>query len=189
MPKKKSTQPSATPPPAGAQAADQQLAPQPAGLPPADPPPEKDSVARRQPPTRTEVRGRKGEMVRTRYASDETGWAEVLGGGKYRIANIPLTDGLNLGDVVRCRVEQKGELLELVVSRRLKRGYPKKTFVRYERPKQLRLLCQKVLAAGAEIAGVGDLRVGQPGLVQVAHGPDFDPLAAAKQVGIKHPEV
>lgn len=42
-----------------------------------------------------------GEMTKFRFSPDETGWAESLGDGKYRIANIPLNPSLNLNDVVR----------------------------------------------------------------------------------------
>jgi hypothetical protein len=74
-------------------------------------------------------------MVKIRYGKGETGWAEDLGDGQYRIDNIPLTD--------------EGEL---VVSRRL----------------------------GPQ----GD----RPGIALVAHGADFDPVAAAREVGVENPE-
>jgi hypothetical protein len=126
-----------------------------------------------------------GEMVKIRYAKGETGWAEDLGGGKYRIDNIPLTDRLNIDDLVRCRCNDDGEL---VVSRRLKRPYPEKTAVRYERADQYRLLRQKVLAAGAKIEGMVGPQGGRPGIALVAHGYDFDPVAAAREVDIENPE-
>ena len=126
-----------------------------------------------------------GEMVKIRYARGETGWAEDLGNGQYRIDNIPLTDRLNIDDLVRCRVNDDGEL---VVSRRLKRRYPEKTAVRYERAEQYRLLRQKVLAAGAKIEGMLGPQGGRPGIALVAHGSDFDPVAAAREVGIENPE-
>jgi hypothetical protein len=106
-------------------------------------------------------------MVKIRYARGETGWAEDLGNGQYRIDNIPLTDRLNIDDLVRCRVNDDGEL---VVSRRLKRRYPEKTAVRYERAEQYRLLRQKVLAAGAKIEGMVGPQRGRPGIALVAHG-------------------
>ena len=126
-----------------------------------------------------------GEMVKIRYARGETGWAEDLGDGQYRIDNIPLTDRLNIDDLVRCRVNDDGEL---VVSRRLQRRYPEKTAVRYERAEQYRLLRQKVLAAGAKIEGMLGPQGGRPGIALVAHGSDFDPVAAAREVGIENPE-
>jgi hypothetical protein len=128
---------------------------------------------------------RMGEIVKIRYAKRETGWAEDLGGGKYRIDNIPLTDRLNIDDLVRCRLNGDGEL---VVSRRLKRRYPEKTAVRFERAEQYRLLRQKVLAAGAKIEGMIGPQGGKPGLAVVAHGYNFDPVAAAREVGIESPE-
>jgi hypothetical protein len=126
-----------------------------------------------------------GEMVKIRYARGETGWAEDLGDGQYRIDNIPLTDRLNIDDLVRCRVNDDGEL---VVSRRLQRRYPEKTAVRYERAEQYRLLRQKVLAAGAKIEGMLGPQGGRPGIALVAHGYDFDPVQAAREVGIENPE-
>lgn len=39
-----------------------------------------------------------GEMVRIRYAKGETGWAEDLGGGQYRIDNIPLNRSRDRGN-------------------------------------------------------------------------------------------
>jgi hypothetical protein len=71
-----------------------------------------------------------GEVVKIRYAKGETGWAEAMGDGTYRIDNIPLTDRLNIDDLVRCRLNDEGEL---IVSRRLKRRYPEKTAIRYTR--------------------------------------------------------
>jgi hypothetical protein len=126
-----------------------------------------------------------GSMVRIRYAKGETGWAEEMGDGKYRIDNIPLTDRLNIDDLVRCRFNDDGEL---VVSRRLKRRYPEKTAIRYERAKQYRLLQQKVLKAGCKMEGMIGPERGKPGLAIVAHGYDFDPVEVAREVGIENPE-
>jgi hypothetical protein len=97
-----------------------------------------------------EGRNRMGEMVKIRYAEGETGWAEELTNGTYCIDNIPLSDRLNIDDIVRCRLNDDGEL---VVSRRLKGRYPEKTTIRYERVEQYRLLRQKVLAAGPRSRG------------------------------------
>jgi hypothetical protein len=85
---------------------------------------------------------------------------------------------------VRCRLNDDGEV---VVSRRLKRRYPEKTAVRYQRAEQYRLLRQKVLAAGAKIEGMIGPQGGKPGIALVAHGPDFDPVVAAREVGIENP--
>ena len=41
--------------------------------------------------------------VRMRYAEGETGWAIDLGGGRYKIANVPMCDGLHFGDIVKFR--------------------------------------------------------------------------------------
>jgi hypothetical protein len=48
------------------------------------------------------------KMVKIRYAKDETGWAEEMANGTYRIDNIPLTDQLNMDDLVRCRLNDAG---------------------------------------------------------------------------------
>jgi hypothetical protein len=83
-----------------------------------------------------------------------------VGGGQYRIDTIPLTDRLNIDDLVRCRLNDEGEL---VVSRRLKRRYPEKTAVRYERAEQYRLLRRKVPAAGGQIEGMLGPQGDRPG--------------------------
>src|SRR5438309_11772900 len=77
-----------------------------------------------------------GKMVKIRYARGETGWAEEMGNGTYRIDNVPLTDRLNIDDLVRCRRNEAGEL---VVRGRVKRRYPEKTAIRYEKEGQYRL--------------------------------------------------
>ena len=126
-----------------------------------------------------------GKMVKVRYAKGETGWAEEMGNGTYRIDNIPLTDRLNIDDVVRCRRNEAGEL---VVRRRVKRRYPEKTAIRYEQEEQYGLLREKVLEAGAKIEGLMGPQGGEPGLALVAHDYDFDPVEAAREVGIENPE-
>ena len=124
-------------------------------------------------------------LPKIRYGKGETGWAEDRGGGQYRIDNIPLTDRLNIGDLVRCRLNDEGEL---AVSRRLKRRSPEKTAVRYERAEQYRLLRRKVLAAGGKIEGMLGPQGDRPGIAPVAHGSDLDPVAAAREVGVENPE-
>jgi hypothetical protein len=126
-----------------------------------------------------------GKMVKIRYAKGETGWAEEMGGGKYRIDNIPLTDRLNIDDLVRCRLNNDGEL---VVSHRLRRHYQEKTAIRYEREEQYHLLREKVLEAGAKIEGMIGPEDGRPGIALVAHDYEFDPMEAAREVGIEDPE-
>lgn len=39
-------------------------------------------------------------LVSVHYADQETGWAEPLPDGTYRICNIPLADSLNVDDIV-----------------------------------------------------------------------------------------
>lgn len=126
-----------------------------------------------------------GDLVEVRFGKSETGWAEELGDGKYRIDNIPLTVPLNLDDLVRCRLNNDGEL---VVSRRLKRRYPEKTVIRYECEEQYWLLREKVLAADAKIEGMFGPHDDKPGVALVAHVCDFDPLQAAREVGIEKPD-
>lgn len=126
-----------------------------------------------------------GKMVKIRFAKDETGWAEDMGNGTYRIDNIPLTERLNIDDIVRCRLNDDGWL---VVRRRLKRRYPEKTTVRYERAEQYRLLQRKVQGAGARIEGMIGPGSGRRGFALVAHDYDFDPMEAAREVGIEDPE-
>lgn len=40
------------------------------------------------------------DYVKMRYGEGECGWAEDLGNNRYRVSNVPLSDGLHFGDIV-----------------------------------------------------------------------------------------
>ncbi len=125
--------------------------------------------------------------VRIRFDKGETGWAEVLGDGKYRIDNVPLANDLNIDDVVTC---EKGEDGFLSVVDVLERKYPLKTAVKYEKEEQYHQLREKVKAAGCKIEGmIGPRGTEDPGICIVAHDENFDlKRIVLEEVGIKTPQ-
>jgi hypothetical protein len=129
---------------------------------------------------------RDGRMVKVWYTREETGWAEHLGGRRFRLDNIPLARRLNIDDVVFCRRNDHGGLQ---VRKLLRRHYPCKTAFRYDTIEQYGAVRQRALEAGAKIEGLFGPADGKPGLALCAHGPDFDPMQAAREAGVENPDL
>jgi len=66
------------------------------------------------------------------YADHETGWAEDLGNGTYRIANIPLEPGLNIDDVVTLEPGDPACCTRPTILKVLSRGYRHKLAISYK---------------------------------------------------------
>ena len=64
--------------------------------------------------------------VKVRFDWDETGWGYRLEGNLVRIDNLPITDKLNIGDVVET---EQGAETPLIVKRVVSRKYARKTAV------------------------------------------------------------
>ncbi len=73
------------------------------------------------------------DYVKMRFDKGETGWAEDLGDNRYRVSNVPLSDGLHFGDIVEFeegvdlysgnfRIVEKGLDQKLVFSYSTKRS-------------------------------------------------------------------
>lgn len=114
-----------------------------------------------------------------RFGDKETGWALELEPGLVEINNIPLSDALNIGDVVKVRpAKSRPELLEVV--RVVSRKYAKKTALAYGKPHgaTFRALAKLLRHAHMKVEGMVD------GLMLVAHGEDQDPLQIAVAAGL-----
>lgn len=121
----------------------------------------------------------KGDFMRgVVYAPGETGWAEDLGDGTWRIANVPLSSGINIDDVVMLH---KDENERHVVGSIVRRNYDKKTTIRYQPPFQdnFKLLKAAFLRSGWKFEG------GRPGVGLLAHKGVTDPAAVALTVGLR----
>lgn len=100
-------------------------------------------------------------MERVVFGSGETGWAENLGDGLWRIANVPFDAPLNADDVVEL-MARDGRLEVVRVRRRV---FPRKSVVRYE-PKDertFRKLDKAFQDAGWKLEGA------LPGVAVLAH--------------------
>lgn len=128
-----------------------------------------------------------GEMLKADYGQREHGWIEVLGGGKYRIANVPISDRLNMNDVVTC-TSVNGYL---VVDEVLSSEFPNKTLVYYDTREQYRALWEASSASGNKTEGMiaPYVRDGvfNRGLALVNHKDDFDPIKILEDLGVEDP--
>ncbi len=122
------------------------------------------------------------KMVRIRYGEGETGWAEKLTGGKFRIANVPLTDGLNIDDVVTCR---KGDDLDSV-DKVVKSVLPRKAVIWYDKIPEFEIVTKVLTAMGCKCEGWCAPGPGKGrGMVSVAAPKLVDPKAVAEMLGIR----
>ena len=125
------------------------------------------------------------ENCHIRYDEGETGWAEVLGEGKYRICNIPLTDLLNIDDVVTCAEGDDGWLEVVDV---LERKYPSKTAIKYDTVEQYKGICERATEAGFKVEGMVGPHHGKPGICFVAHDENLNVYEMIKKAGVETPQ-
>jgi hypothetical protein len=120
-------------------------------------------------------------MVRIRYGPGETGWAEDLGGGEYRIANVPLCGNLNIDDVVTADHDDDGML---AVAEVVRSPMPHKVGFRYARAEDYRAFVALAHERGCRVEGMLGPRGDKPGLAQVAYPDGVDVEALAREAGI-----
>lgn len=121
-------------------------------------------------------------MVRIRYGEGETGWAEKLKDGKYRIANVPLVDGLNIDDVVTCKRDDGMDAVNKVVKNLL----PRKAVIWYDKPAEFDVVTKILEAMGCKCEGWCGPGPGKGrGMVSVAAPKLVDPKAVAEMLGIR----
>jgi hypothetical protein len=119
-------------------------------------------------------------MVRIRYGKQETGWAEKLKDGKYRIANVPLEDGLNIDDVVTCKKDDGMDAVDKVV----KCVLPRKAVIWYDKIPEFEIVTKVLKAMGCKCEGWCAPGKGR-GMVSVAAPELVDPKAVAEMLGIR----
>jgi len=125
-----------------------------------------------------------GENIKVRYLGDkETGWATYLAPGLARIANVPISDNINLYDLVEIDDSNKKDLP--LVTRVLKTVYPGKCFLYYAEEWQFHRLRDVLTLVGAHVEGFGGPKEGNPGRIVVAYCEDIDPVMIAEGMGIK----
>lgn len=94
--------------------------------------------------------------VSIHYADHETGWAEDLGNGTYRISNIPLEPGLNIDDIVTLKSGDPKCCTRPVVDKILSRELRHKLVITYKpgSKKNYTALCAAVERAGGKCEGL-----------------------------------
>lgn len=123
------------------------------------------------------------KMRRIRFASDETGWAEELGDGTYKVMNIPLERGIGLHDIVTVKTVDGW----LVVDEVIKRAYAQKVAVHYDTKAECDAIRQDLIAAGCHVEGYLGPSVHGRGVLGVQAPAGVDVLAiAGKHVSEPH---
>lgn len=118
------------------------------------------------------------KMIKLAYDEGESGWAEDLGDGKARIANLPLAGDLNVDDVVKV-VKRDGRS---AVGERVARAFAQKTGITYPEPHKetYAKLAQHFHTKGWKMEGM------VPGTAFVAHpGTLEDVKTAAREVDVE----
>jgi hypothetical protein len=117
------------------------------------------------------------KQVRVRFDEGETGWGREVEPGRVLIDNIPISDRLNIDDLVEVDPKETGFLN---IIRVLERAFPGKTAIRYSEPykETYGKLYKAWHDAGMKCEGPFE------GLVIVAHQAGQDPVKVALDAGV-----
>lgn len=128
------------------------------------------------------VAKKKPELVRIKFTERESGWAEKLPGGKYRLQNIPVFDtiGLCIDDVVTVKPYEGWLLVDKVVES----VFAGKKVLFYKEEWQFGELCGAAKYLGCKVEGLGGPAEGKPGMMVVVYPKGVSPLEIAKKLGI-----
>jgi hypothetical protein len=119
------------------------------------------------------------KYIRIRYDVGETGWAEDLGEGKAKIANVPLTPKLNSGDIVLLKFNEDDFA---TVAKVLERAFPLKTYLEYKMIEDFKKIASWLRDKNWPFEGVFPPSKGKPGLLSVSHPKDTNLEEIVKQV-------
>jgi hypothetical protein len=121
------------------------------------------------------------KMIRGYYNFRETGWLEDLGGGLFRIANIPVFDNKWLLDDV-VTMKGKGHHSLPVVGKLVKRVFGGKSALYYSKVPQFHKLCKALKKVGCKVEGMVSPGDGD-GIMFAVYPKGVDPRAIAKKLG------
>lgn len=120
------------------------------------------------------------------YGDGESGWAVDLGDGTARIANIPLTDGLNIDDVVRLELTEDGRRRagDVVSS-----VFPIKASIYYDKGAPFGKFRTAMHAIGCKVEGFIAPTAERRGWAMVACKEGTDVYGIARAHGLRNPEI
>lgn len=127
-----------------------------------------------------------GEMIKLYLAPSESGWAETLGGGLVRIANIPGDGDYNLGDVVTVHLDPETKQF-LLISDLVKRKFPVRTKVIYLKDDDYRKLSRAMETVGGATEGMIGPSKKHPGFAGVAALKEEDVIQVLDELGLEQP--
>jgi hypothetical protein len=119
----------------------------------------------------------KRKMIKIMLDEHEGGWAEDLGDGRARIANIPGGGPWNIDDIVSLCPTRDGRVQP---DQLLSRAFQCRTGIAYPEPYRVTFaaLCEAYKKHGARVEGLVE------GWLVIAHHINFDPEAMAKAAGV-----
>jgi hypothetical protein len=120
------------------------------------------------------------ELVRIKFGPTESGWAQKLSGGKFRIRNIPMDGGWLLDDVVTVRQFEGWDLVDKLV----KRVFVGKAYLYYDEEYQFRELCGALKYLGCKVEGLCGNSDGDQGVMSVVYPNGVSPAKVAKKLGV-----
>lgn len=124
-----------------------------------------------------------GNMARVRLAEGETGWAEVVGPGLVRIANIPYDGIYNIDDVVRVDVEAMVADPDQVLKGTIeKREFPVRTMLVYPKVSDFKKIIAMVKKLGGKMEGAIGPSRGRPGFISLAAKSEADVLKIVRDL-------
>lgn len=122
---------------------------------------------------------------RVYLAEGETGWVEVIGSGRVRVANIPYDGIYNIDDVVEVDVQAMEENPDRVLKGTIKkRPYPVRTILTYDKVSDFKKISAMAKKLGGKMEGAMGPSKGRPGFLSLAAKSEKDVLKIVRDLEI-----
>jgi hypothetical protein len=122
------------------------------------------------------------ELVRIKFCERESGWAEKLPKGRYRLKNIPVFDaaGLCIDDIVTVKPFDNWLMVDKVV----KKVFAGKTVVYYDEEYQFHQIVGALKYLGCKCEGMCGAKDGRPGFLVTVYPKGVNPVKVAEKLGV-----
>jgi hypothetical protein len=122
------------------------------------------------------------DLVRIKFSERESGWAERLPKGRYRLANIPVFDdiGLCIDDVVTVKPFDGWLLVDKVV----KKVFAGKAILYYDEEYQFHQIVGALKYLGCKCEGMCSAKDGSPGFLVAVYPKGVSPVKVAEKLGV-----
>lgn len=122
------------------------------------------------------------DLVKIKFCETESGWAERLPNGRYRLANIPIFDtiGLCLDDIVTVKPYDNWLMVDKVV----KKAFAGKAIIYYDEEYQFHQIIGALKYLGCKCEGMSSAKDGRPGFLVAVYPKDVSPKKVAEKLGV-----